>query len=427
MRRIKFRLAMRLTSSTLMQESAVSKHIPDFCNTAYDSKWMCRVFIVAHCHFTRAFPLLRDLGMMAQFAVTALVLGGCSTYPIPDDVLRIDTEDIVRHARCEMRTAIIDSIIQERVAPVSTEEDVIAFVKDTQSKIKSLEKINKGRDPRRRLDISNQLTKSQLGVQRYMGVAAVYSFDFNITENNTASADVAFKLPFTGPGVFDLGADSTLNLTRQGQRQFKAADNWAQLIIQPQKCQDIWPRRRNIIYPFDGSIGVGRVVETFIDIANQGGAKDSFVDTLIFTTQVGAGVDAAVKLDPVPASFRLVSASAKIDASRLDVHKVIISLVFPRSDTPDAISGVDFFDGYLNAPFDRPADWRARYNLCVADAREREDTFKKLRESAPEVYCIEYADAFAPQYGTEAQPAVAAKRREKVFAPSAPGTLRPNY
>jgi hypothetical protein len=50
----------------------------------------------------------------------------------------------------------------------------------------------------------------------------------------------------------------------------------------------------------------------------------------------------------------------------------------------------------LNVPFDRPPDWQARYNPCVADARARENSFKLWRLEAPEVYCIAYADNFAP-------------------------------
>ena len=375
-------------------------------------------------------------------------LAGCSVYPIPDDVLRISTEDIVRHARCEMRAAVIASIIDQKLAPLASEDEVVAFVKATRDKVNRVKQQNKALDPRNAIDLSKRLTKSELAINRYMGVAVVYSFDFNITEKNSAAADAGFKLPFVSPSVFDLGASSTLNLTRQGQRQFKAQDRWDSMIIQQERCKDTRPRERNLIYPLDGSIGIGNVVKTFIDISSQGGAKDSFVDTLVFTTDVGGSVDASVKLNAVPHSFRLVSASAGLQAGRTDVHKVIISLVFPRIDTPDAISGVDFFDGYLNAPFDRPPDWRARYNLCVADAREREETFNTLRESPPEIYCITYADAFAPQYGAEAaapprrSPDVVAPRRsfegvaprgareleqERLIAPPATRSIRPNY
>jgi hypothetical protein len=108
-----------------------------------------------------------------------------------------------------------------------------------------------------------------------------------------------------------------------------------------------------------------------------------------------------IKLDPVPNQFRPVSATAAYSASRLDIHKLTISLAFPRPDAPQGITGVTRVDGDLNAPFERPADCRARYNLCVADARTREDLFRKLRLQAPEVYCITYADEFAPQYGRQ--------------------------
>jgi hypothetical protein len=167
------------------------------------------------------------------------------------------------------------------------------------------------------------------------------------------------------------------------------------------------------------------VVKTFIDIADQGGAKDSFVDTLIFTTLVSADATAAVKLEAVPHSFRLVSASAGLSGWRKDMHKMVISLVFPRPGQFEA--GIQRTAGVLNAPFQRPPDWRARYNLCVADARQREDTFSTLRLDAPEVYCITFADNFAPQYGQGA-PQRAATVRSQPAAPlrSAPAGLRPN-
>jgi hypothetical protein len=329
--------------------------------------------------------------------VWAAGLAGCSLYPIPDDVISINTEDIARHARCEIRSAIIDLVIEQgfdngRGALLVTEDQVIAFIKATQAKAKKLENLSQSEKNKR-------FSKSEKDLLTLANVAAVYTFDFNITENDNASGTAAFKLPFTAPKVFDLSANASLNLTRQGQRNFSAQDKWSDLITKPERCRDIRPRPGNIVYPLDGSIGVGRVVRTFVDIANQGGAKDSFVDTLIFTTLISGGANASIKLDAVPHSFRLVSATVGLNGSRLDVHKMVLSLVFPHPDKLEAITGVERRPGDLNAPFQRPPDWRARYNLCVADARQREDTFKLLRLEAPEVYCIAYADAFDPQYG----------------------------
>lgn len=334
------------------------------------------------------------IGTLAAMASLGAAVG-CSVYPIPDNKLSVNTEDIVRHAHCEMRSAIVDLVIQKGfVGPGAGETQVIDFAKSVAAKSSQAKKNDKGKKP-------VVLTARERAFQDLMGVSVVYSFDFNITENNTAAAGVGFKMPFTAPSVLDADAGATLNLTRQGQRQFKSGDSWGGLVVRADRCRGVHPRERNLVYPLDGSIGIGRVVRTFIDITEQGGAKDSFVDTLLFTTQVGGSAGASVKLNPVPHSFRVVSASAGLSASRLDAHKMIISLVYPRPSAPappGAISGATRFDGYLSAPFDRPPDWRARYNLCVSDAREREDTFKVLREQPPEIYCITYADEFAPQY-----------------------------
>ena len=364
-------------------------------------------------------------------------LAGCSLYPIPDDVISINTEDIARHARCEIRSAIIDLVIEQefdngRGAPLATEDQVIAFVKAAQAKAKKLENLGQSEKNKR-------FSKSEKDLLTLANVAAVYTFDFNITENNNANGSAAFKLPFTAPKVFDLGANASVNLTRLGQRNFSAQVKWGDLITKPEFCARGWPRHNNIVYPLDGSIGVGRVVRTFVDIANQGGAKDSFVDTLIFTTLISGGANASIKLDTVPHSFRLVSATAGLNGSRLDIHKMVLSLVFPRPDKPEAITGVERRPGDLNAPFQRPPDWRARYNLCVADARQREDTFKVLRLEAPEVYCIAYADAFDPQYGgtqgsLESQPQIQPRSPTEAAPPEgrpAPASrvpnVRPNY
>lgn len=316
-------------------------------------------------------------------------LAGCSLYPIPDDVMSISTEQIVRHARCEMRSAILVHMIDNGIiVPPFTGEGIRSQIDVATQKAKAKKPL---------------LSESERKLLRLASVAVVYTFDFNIKENNKADGGAAFRLPWAGTNVLDVGTSAALDVTRQGQRVFGAQDRWDDLITRSDLCQVPWHRPGDIVYPLAGSIGVGRVVGTFIDIDEQGGAKDNFVDTLTFTTEVDGGANATVKLDPVPRQFRPAAASAALSASRLDIHKMVISLVFPRPSVPriDPITGVTRVDGDLNAPFERPADWRARYNLCVADARTREDSFKQLRLQAPEVYCITYADEFAPQYGRQ--------------------------
>jgi hypothetical protein len=338
--------------------------------------------------------------------IFAAGLGGCSFYPIPDDVSPFRTEHIVLYARCEMRSALFDYMIdKEIISPHATDNQLKARIKTAIR----FEKANK----------KPPLTKEEerlLELARLAKVAVVYTFDFNITEHNKTGAGAGFRLPWV-TNVLDVGATAALDLTRVGSRVFGTEDSWDEVIADSSKCRGYQQQPGNFIYPLTGSIGVGRVVATFIHIDEQGGAKDNFVDTLTFTTEASGSADASVKLEPVPNQFRPVSATAAVSASRLDVHKLTVSLAFPHPEAPKAITGVVRADGDLNAPFERPPDWRARYNLCVQDARAREASFKQLRLTAPEVYCIGYADEFAPQYA-DRKVAVTTSRR----VPAQPGT-----
>ncbi|AWM05399.2 hypothetical protein [Bradyrhizobium symbiodeficiens] len=343
--------------------------------------------------------------------ILAAGLGGCSLYPIPDDVSPYRTEHIVRHGRCEVRTALFDYMIGKGI--VSAHDDS----KQLASRIKAAREFEKKLKATKKAP-SNDEERNLLELARLSKVGVAYSFDFNITEVNKAGADAGFRLPGL-TSVLDVGATGALDLTRNGSRVFGTEDSWDDLIVNTSLCENLAERRPvNVFYPPTGSIGVGRVVETFIDIDEQGGAKDNFVDTLTFTTLASGGANASLKLDPVPNQFRPISATAAIGASRLDIHKLTISLAFPQ-DIPKAITGVTREDGDLNAPTDRPFArppiWRARYNLCVQDARTREATFKMLRLTDPLVYCISYADSFAPRYG---QPVVTVLRRRAAQPPT---------
>ena len=339
--------------------------------------------------------------------IFAAGLGGCSLYPIPDDVSPFSTEQIARFGRCEMRSAILAHINGGTIPSAFIEDEIRGQIKAAKKREKEKKRLS---DP-------------ELRLLRLAKVAVVYSFDFNITEHNRTAADAGFRLPWLTSNVVDVGATGALDLTRQGTRVFGAEFSWEDLINDTKLCAEPWRRPGNFVYPLTGSIGVGRVVETFIDIDEQGGAKDNFVDTLTFTTLASGGADATVKLEPVQNQFRLVSGTAGATASRQDIHKLTLSLAFPHTDPPRAITGVTRVDGDLNAPFTRPADWRARYNLCVADARARESSFKLLRLEAPEVYCIRYADAFSPQTGFRAERAQSVLRVE--LGSAAPRSISP--
>jgi hypothetical protein len=341
-------------------------------------------------------PSRGSTSVLAMLSVALLILAGCSVHPIPDDVSPIRTEEIVQSARCELRLGLFDQIERElgkrnitnwKAAELETKEGVEKFYRWLKTHVK-----NNPRDA----DLIPKLLS-------YGDVAIAYDFDFNISEHNRADASLAFKNPMA-KSVFDLSAGGVVDGTRRGQRTFKAQETFAQLASRDY-CIGSRPRDKNLLYPITGSIGLRKVVRTFVEISEQGGGKDSFVDTLTFTTTVSGGVSASLKLNPVPNNFHLVSASGGLSSDRTDIHKIVISLAFPQEKKGKRDRGEVIANDQkalekqgLLAPYEMNTLWRARYNICVADARNREDELKLLRLQAPEVYCITYADAFVPRY-----------------------------
>lgn len=326
------------------------------------------------------------LGLLAAVLPVAAA-AGCATHPIADDVSPIPTEEIVRSARCEMRLGVLDEVqkrlredagISVDVRTLQTQEGRASVASKAPSAVESF-------------------------LESYGKVGVAYDFEFNITEHNHAEAGIGFKLPYTSPAALDVGASASLNKIRTGNRTFSSQETFGEMIKRQDWCKDFKVRDKNLIYPITGSIGLRSVVKTFVAIGDQGGGKESFVDTLSFTTTITASITPTVKLNAVSNSFRLVSATGNLSADRTDFHKVKISLAFPTRERPKkeekpkpAPSFPDDPNGPEIAPYAYNPVWRARYNICVSDARDREDAYKTLRHSPPEVYCIKYADAFVP-------------------------------
>ncbi len=63
-----------------------------------------------------------------------------------------------------------------------------------------------------------------------------------------------------------------------------------------------------MIYPMTGSIGMDRIMNTFIDLTEMGGGQNSFTDIITFVTKVSGNASAELVLLPVQDQFRVVGA-----------------------------------------------------------------------------------------------------------------------
>jgi hypothetical protein len=215
------------------------------------------------------------------FSIAALspALVGCSTFPLPDDVTRKSTYDIVQQIRCEARQAVVD----------------------------------KAYDYKTGID--------------YKTASVAYEFEFDISEDNNTSADATWTLPYTLGGSFSLVANAGLNRNRHTKRNFKIVDSFDEL--RQINCAGDRPRE-NIIYPIAGDIGVYEVVSTFIRLQQidnpKSGEVFTFGDTLMFTTLLTGGVQPKLVISPLTDRFRLAAADGDFNARRSDIHTVTLAL-----------------------------------------------------------------------------------------------------
>jgi hypothetical protein len=306
---------------------------------------------------------------ICAIATSVVVLAGCSTHPIPDDVSRYSTEDIVRNVRCEAKEAV-----RERI------------------QLHLLEVGLTGMDPERVLaDKRNfetiKRTDPKLAAKFHAyGMSTIsYKFSFKITEdNNMNNGNLKFVSPFTG-GEFSLVLGGSLEKQRYGDRAFKTLETFGELVNLD--CRN-WSRPgRNIAYPLTGSIGVGRIINTFIDLSELGGVgggKEMFTDTITFTTFVSGKVTPTLELTPVGHRFQLAKASAEFENKRNDVHEVIVSLAFPDLKEVEAMGALG---AGSTARLIQEAKDKSLINLCIADGEAREDRFGTLRDISPKDYC----------------------------------------
>jgi hypothetical protein len=248
----------------------------------------------SHAH--AAFATCPAMQPALRFAVLALLplLAGCSIHPLPDDLSRKSTYDIVQKIRCEAKAAVMD-------------------------------------------------------YGQKLNSAIVYAFYFNINEHNDASAGFTLTNPLAkAAGSFDLTANGSVGTIRDGRRSFEVLDSFDDL----RKMNCSRDRELNWVYPLTGDVGMYDSVATFIRIQQAAGPDDvdaagkpkvfTFADTLTYTTTFMGGGKVTVALAPFTDQLRLTAANAALSGSRMDMHKVTVTMAAEKLPVVDPSGRVSF-------------------------------------------------------------------------------------
>jgi hypothetical protein len=234
--------------------------------------------------------------------VVAMILSGCATHPLPEDVTRRSTLAIVKAIRCEAVRATQDP------------RHVPEWVYDGGAN----------------------------------GGAIGLVFDFDITENNTAGLNLGLTKIFPS-GMFTMNVPPNSALMREAHRTFTIVDTFAELKKAEADCSQE-AIQSNFPYPIAGEVGLTEVIDTAIGIDQlgkaqpittlpgaPGGQAAVFSDDLTYTTTIDTGlVNPSATFSPVPGVLRLASVSGSFEANRKDVHQLTVAIALP--DPPKSTS-----------------------------------------------------------------------------------------
>jgi hypothetical protein len=294
----------------------------------------------------------------------ALGMAGCAIHPLPDDVTRLATREIVLHIRCEARGAIKQAIIDYLRKLELTE-----FMGQLESNRLPLDQLD--------LHLHELPATARANIVKYERAAISYDFTFDITEQNTVAAEVDF-INLVSRGTFSLPAKGANDLQRQSVRIFRVNDTFGELInFRRGRCtEDGSPE--NFEYPVSGRIGLGELVETFVDLnefQRLTGSKDTdtvptIADTFNFQTTIGGSVTPQVILVPLNHLFNVSGASLTASALRKDIHRVVVAISLPP---PPKAQPVPVTHGFLGASTSapRPSTAVERNNSAIDDAINR--------------------------------------------------------
>jgi hypothetical protein len=247
--------------------------------------------------------------VIAYAGALAVGLSACSVHPLPEDVSRTSTVDIVKSIRCEA-LAGLESLRPEELARAAP------IIKAT-----------------------------MIG----------YDFNFEMTETNGAHG--AGPTPNNSFLTFKKQEKLTLDVTgnavleRKNLRRFIVIEPLADLTKDENRarCSDR-TTRANWVYPITGRIGLDEIVRTYLKLemlteldwwverlptARSKFANVVFADDLKFTTHFSVGAETTLVLDAVVGRLKLTNASIVTNASRDDVHSVIVALTRKKIDVEE--------------------------------------------------------------------------------------------
>ncbi|TIR91628.1 hypothetical protein [Mesorhizobium sp.] len=256
----------------------------------------------------------------------AFSLQACGIRPLPQDVTRFNTSDIIRHIRCETREAVRNQLL--------------AWL-DDRGKYGDPAAARVASDIRARKDVRKIIydglkpdTVYAISLFAQTAIAYGFTFDMTVANNSSVNLNVFSVLPAANKGTLGLGGG--VNVSRNNIRTLAIADTFGSLYADVSNAYcDNELKDANYLYPITGKIGMEEQISDFIDnsIFNNLVGKDGATsgqeyeaDSLDFETVITGSANPKIVLD---GGNGLTDASFLGSTTRTDKHKVVIGLSLP--------------------------------------------------------------------------------------------------
>ena len=269
-------------------------------------------------------------GVFSSVSCVALI-AGCTTHPLPENVTRYNTVQIVQKIRCETRDAARDIAIDYLTDKDQTEEA------QEFGRILRADPDNSFRDAKKYYHHLDSDTRKD--VERYDGIAVAYEFTFDMTEKNDNNANLMLFNPYSFGQRF-FGISAGLNRRRQNIRNFRIVETMDHLTrtLRDDECEFDGNSLRDSLYPISGTVGIKEVLKTFIDLNEMADIKKknaekqnipTFADTLEFETTLVGKLEPKIVLNQVTEGIGLNEATFTSEHTRTDKHKLGIVITLP--------------------------------------------------------------------------------------------------
>lgn len=266
-------------------------------------------------------------GVAAAAGILCAFLAGCAIRPDVKDVTGVDTYEVVRRIRCEMRDSIRafaigtirrhDRNYPHYAAQLATDAGFRTF------------------------DLARLDPDARALVERYDDTVIGYAFEFDISEDNTLSASLGLgRILQRGP--FGIALSGQHNRTRQNKETFRIIDSFVRLSrgVSDDYCGPAARPGGAHVYPITGRLGLGDIVKKFLDFNQSGNlagpaggtAAPAYNTEITFTTLVSGKINPTVQLAAIADTLKITGAGAASEVIRQDIHKVTIAFSLPDKD-----------------------------------------------------------------------------------------------